>query len=224
MATVYITKELKQRTNSVIKSMCKREINNDFPLYNASKQVEATHLYHLGCWGKEHVHLINVIPKDWLRNEKAVTITVRGTDEVGMETSLRQEFESKNSVFYGRPSTDYWNRSDSSLLLEDIRAMPEDTPGRAEILERWSNEMMVRQIEARWNKISMDIAEFLDKCKSLNEALKLFPTLRMYIDSEDLERVDRKVERASQRKKLVEEVDVEGITAAAIAAKLSASV
>lgn len=223
MATVYITDELKRRTKNKINKMRMQEINNDVPGYDMSKPVAATELYHLGCWGKDHVHLINMIPKDWLRVEKAAHITVTGTDENGKDVTFNQCFDAPNPVFYGRPSTDYWNRVDAKLSMEVIHEMPEETLGRKEILERWENEAIVRGINARWQKIEDDIIEFFDKCKSLNEAVKLFPTSRMYIHHEDLERLDRKVERPSQRRKLVEEVDTDALTAAAIAAKLMAA-
>jgi hypothetical protein len=45
----------------------------------------------------------------------------------------------------------------------------------------------------------------------------------MYIHSEDIERLERKLERPTQRAKIVEDVDTEGLTAAAIAAKLAAA-
>jgi hypothetical protein len=223
VATVYITDELKRRTSNMISKMCLQEINNDVPGYSDTKQVEATQLYHMGCWGKDHVHLLNVIPKDWLRVDKSCHITVRGEDENGVEVGFSQSFDASSPVFYIRPSIDYWNRSDCKLSLNDVRAMPEDTPGRAEILQRWENEMIVRSINERWSKVTKDVTEFLDKCKSLNEAVKLFPTVRMYIHPQDLERLDRKVERPSQRRKLVEEIDADGLTAAAIAAKLMAA-
>jgi hypothetical protein len=76
-------------------------------------------------------------------------------------------------------------------------------------------------LNARWKKVSEDISEFLEKCKSLNEAVKLFPGVRMYISAEDAERLDRKVERAAQRKAIVHSYDTEGLIAAAIAAKLA---
>lgn len=223
MATVYITQELKQRTKDVINKMCKREISSDVPNYDATQQVEATQLYHMGCWGKDNMHLLNVIPKDWLRVETTATIRVTGQDDNGNEISFGQSFESKSRAFYGRPSTDYWNRAECMLTIAQIREMPEETLGRAELLRRWENEIVVRDIKARWSKVSDDITGFLDKCKSLNEAVKLFPTIRMYLHGDDIERLDRKVERPSQRKKLVEDVDTDGLTAAAIAAKLMAS-
>jgi ribosomal protein L35AE/L33A len=83
--------------------------------------------------------------------------------------------------------------------------------------------MIALDIDARWAKIETDIVEFLNKCKSLNEAAKLVPNVVMYIHSDDMERLNRKVERQSQRKAIVQSVDTEGLTAAAIAAKLSAA-
>jgi hypothetical protein len=49
--------------------------------------------------------------------------------------------------------------------------------------------------------------------------MKLLPTLRMYVAPEDIERLEKKVERAPRRE-LVLDVDAEGITAAAVAARL----
>jgi hypothetical protein len=124
---------------------------------------------------------------------------------------------------YQRPKDNYYNRPDSELAVDQVRAFPEETPGRAELLQRWGDALIEMAINARWAKIETDITEFLDKCKSLNEAVKLFPGVRMYIHREDIERLDRKLERPTQRAKIVEDVDTEGLTAAAIAAKLAAA-
>jgi D-arabinose 5-phosphate isomerase GutQ len=45
----------------------------------------------------------------------------------------------------------------------------------------------------------------------------------MYIDRDDIQRLERKLERPSQRKVIVQGVDTDGLTAAAIAAKLSSA-
>jgi hypothetical protein len=62
---------------------------------------------------------------------------------------------------------------------------------------------------------------FLGKCKSLNEALKLWPGVKMYIPREYIERVERKVERKVREKEILEDTPVDTLTAAAIAARLS---
>jgi predicted DNA binding CopG/RHH family protein len=219
MATVYITQELKNRIKDEIDKMRRQEINNDFPGYDKTHDMEATHIYHLGSWGKEHLHLVQSIPKEWLRCDKSVNIRI----DVPDNRTFSIGFSAPSEIFYGRPSTDYWSRAQSALTLDAVQELPEGTAGRAEIIQRWEDEQAVRDINSRWEKIKDDIMDFLDKCKSLNEAVKLLPSIRMYVRTDDLERLDRKVERPSQRKAIVADVDVEGITAAAIAAKLSAA-
>ena len=219
MATVYITQELKNRIKDKIDKMRRQEISNDLPNHGKSYELDATHIYHLGSWGKDHLHLLPSVPKEWLRCDKTVNIRI----DTENDRSFTVEFFSKSEIFYNRPATDYWSRSQSRLTLAAVQELPEGTVGRAEILQRWGDEQVLQGINSRWEKIKDDIMDFLDKCKSLNEAVKLLPSMRMYIHTDDLERLDRKVERPSQRKAIVLDVDVEGITAAAIAAKLSAA-
>ena len=226
MATVYVTKELKDRVRNNINTMRVAEINSDLPGYDREHLIDASHIYHLGCWGKEHMHLLNVTPKDWLACNESVNTHVAAPhiDANGNSGELvfSVKFRNKDS-FYCRPSTDYWNRVHSRVTLEEVTALPEETLGRAEILQRYEDEKVLIGINSRWETVQTNIMEFLDKCKSLNEAVKLFPTITMYLHQDDISRLNRKVERTAQRRAIVAEVDVEGITAAAIAAKLTAS-
>jgi hypothetical protein len=220
MATVGISKELINRVETKINGMRKAERSSDLPDIDKNYSIDASKLYNIGCWGVDHVHLLESIPKDWLTKSGDASITIHGwTDEaVQLKTSVRF---TGMTFAYQRPRDNYYNRADSELTLDQVRAFPEETPGRAELLQRWDDAVIEKAIDARWNKVKTDITEFLGKCKSLNEAVKLFPGVRMYIHYEDLERLDRKAERPTQRAKIVEEVDTEGLTAAAIAAKLA---
>jgi hypothetical protein len=222
MATVGITKELINRVKTKINGMRKAERANDLPDIDKNYSIDASKLYNIGCWGVDHVHLLESIPKDWLSKSGDASITIHGwTDElVQLKTSVRFT----GMMFaYQRPRDNYYNRADSELSLDQVRAFPEETPGRAELLQRWDDAVIEKAIDARWAKVETDITEFLNKCKSLNEAVKLFPGVRMYIHYEDIERLERKLERPTQRAKIVEDVDTEGLTAAAIAAKLAAA-
>jgi hypothetical protein len=222
MATVGISRDLINRVETKINNMRKAERANDLPDIDKSYSIDASKLYNIGCWGADHVHLIESIPKDWLSKSVEASITIHGwTDEaVQLKTSVRF---TGMTFAYQRPRDNYYNRQDSELTLDEVRSFPEETPGRAELLQRWDDAIIERAINARWGKVNTDITEFLNKCKSLNEAVKLFPGVRMYIHSDDIERLDRKLERPTQRAKIVEDVDTEGLTAAAIAAKLAAS-
>lgn len=221
MATVYITKELKARVSKAILQKNKREIANDLRGHDLTRRADAHYIYHLGCWGAKHMHLVNAIPEDWLRREKGVTVTVNYVEN-DKSLGFNIGFES-DKFFSARPSTDYWSRVVCSIDLDTVLALPEETIGRAEIIERWEQDKVLRGINSRWAKIETDIMAFLDKCRSLNEAVKLLPNITMYLADEDIERLNRKVERTAQRKAIVADVDVESITAAAIADKLSAA-
>lgn len=220
MATVYITAELISRVKSKISNMHTAERKSDLPDIDKNINADASQIFNIGCWGAEHVHLINVIPKDWLVEVKDGNVSVKGLMEDGSELKAEARFCGMFSARQ-RPSHDYWNRSASELTIDQVRELAPDTVGRTELLQRWEDTLIARDIAARWAKVEKDITEFLKKCKSLNEAVKLFPNVRMYLHHDDIERLERKVERASQRKAIVEAVDTEGLTAAAIAAKLS---
>lgn len=58
-------------------------------------------------------------------------------------------------------------------------------------------DIMVARDECnqRWAAVETQVMTFIDNCKSLNEAVKLWPDLRRYIDDEYIERLDKKVER-----------------------------
>jgi hypothetical protein len=222
MATVGITKELINRVKTKINGMRKAERANDLPDIDKNYSIDASTLYNIGCWGADNVHLLESIPKDWLSKSPDANVTIHGwTDEaVHLKTSVRFN----GMMFaYQRPRDNHYNRADSELSLDQVRAFPEETPGRAELLQRWGDAVIEKAIDDRWAKVEADITEFLNKCKTLNEAVKLFPGVRMYIHYEDIERLDRKLERPTQRAKIVEDMDTEGLTAAAIAAKLAAA-
>jgi hypothetical protein len=220
MATVYITQELINRVKTRINGMRRAERNSDVPNIDKNALVDASQLFNIGCWGEKYVHLVSQIPKDWLAKMDDATISVKGVLDDGRHMSTGVRFNGMKSA-YARPKDSYYAKTDSELTLDFVRALPEETVGRAELLQRWEESIIALDIDARWEKVETNIVEFLKKCKSLNEAVKLFPNVTMYLHYEDMERLNRKIERQSQRKAIVEAVDTEGLTAAAIAAKLA---
>ena len=92
--------------------------------------------------------------------------------------------------------------------------------GAKEILAKAEQGAELEQISNKWNKTEEQVMLFLGKCKSLNEAIKLWPQVALYIDEEDMERFNRKVERKA-REDVLEGIDTDELTAHAIAAKLA---
>jgi hypothetical protein len=222
MATVYITQELINRVKQRINGMRRAERNSDVPNIDKNVVVDASHLFNLGCWNEKYVHLINQIPKEWLAKMDDGNVSICGVLDDGRNLTTSVRFQGMKSA-YSRPKDIYYSKTDSELSLGFVRNLPEDTVGRAELLQRWEESIIALDIDTKWAKVEVDITEFLKKCKSLNEAVKLFPNVTMYTHHEDMERLNRKVERTAQRKAIVEEVDTDGLTAAAIAAKLAAA-
>ena len=52
-----------------------------------------------------------------------------------------------------------------------------------------------KEIAARWAAVQTQVSGFLNACKSLNEALKLWPDLRRYVGAEYLAKVAEKAEK-----------------------------
>lgn len=221
MATVGITKDLRNRTKGVIENMRRAERRNDLPEIDNNITVDASYIFNLAGWGAENIHLLTQIPKDWLYKTEEASMKLQGSVE-GNVLTTEVRFKGLNSAYY-RPNESYYGRATPGITIDQVRALPEETIGRAELLKRWEDTLVAADMDARWEKIKTDIDEFLDKCKSLNEAVKLFPGVRMYIHREDIERLERKLERPTQRAKIIEDVDTERLTAAAIAAKLAAA-
>ena len=225
MAYVAITKELINRVEGMIKVMRNNEVNSTCPELNKDYNIDASHIYNLSTWGAEHVHLMDAIPKDWLAKQDNSYITVVGelrVEDLVLNIKKQLRFNGM-TMAYARPSKDYWNRTSGEIHIDALRSMHELIPGRTECIERFMDACTEAEIDAKWNNVKLEIVSFLKKCKSLNEAIKLLPNLRMYLAREDIERLEKKVKRAP-RKELAADLDVGGITAAAVAARLMSSV
>ena len=222
MATVNITKEFKERVEARIRSMHRKELEAELPNLNKPQQVDASYLYHYGCWGKDYMHLVHEIPKDWLAKMSDSHVEIHGKNDDGKDVSCSVRFTGMSA--FQRPKDSYYQHTRSVVQYADLLAMPEVVAGRSEALQAWEENKQVTTIKEKWAKVEKDILEFLNKCKTLNEAVKLFPGVRLYVQHDDLERLDRKVERLSERKKIVAEMATDELTAAAIAAKLMGAI
>lgn len=223
MAYVAITNELINRIEGRIRTMRNNEVASMCPELDKNYQCDASHIYNLSVWEPEHIHLMASIPKDWLNQQKDAYIHVAGPHPTDPELKLVKQIRFSNmSSAYARPSKDYWNRTTGELYIDELRALPDGTTGKDECIRRFEEACTEAEIDAKWAKVTKDIKEFMHKCKSLNEAVKLLPTLRMYLAPEDIARMEKKVERAP-RKELTVGVDADSITAAAVAARLMGS-
>jgi hypothetical protein len=86
--------------------------------------------------------------------------------------------------------------------------------------EYYKNE---KDAKTRWDGVQTQVNQFLNKCKSLNEALKLFPEIAAYIPTELIEKTKEKAGpriKADQAAK-IEGLDKDSLITAAIIARIS---
>ena len=79
-------------------------------------------------------------------------------------------------------------------------------------------------INAKWKAIKEQVKEFLHAAKSLNEALKLWPALALYINDQYINRVNSNTTRSqtvSKAADILASIKTDEITAAAVSVKLT---
>jgi hypothetical protein len=156
-------------------------------------------------------------PKHWFSESDHTNLTVVVPTE-NPDKSKEYDIHFENLVGYQMAPGLRW-RNAGKCTLEYLKSNLH-LAGAEEAVAAVEVEMKIAEIQNKWEGVKTQIREFLEKCRTLNEAVKLYPGLRMYVPKEYLDRVDKKVERAEKVAKL-HGIDTEGLTAAAIAAKLA---
>lgn len=80
------------------------------------------------------------------------------------------------------------------------------------------------ECNARWGTIIGKVKQFLKAAKSLNEAVKLWPDLRRYIDADTLNRLDTKAEKiktSSTAADVLATVDIDAINTSTVLARMA---
>ena len=144
-------------------------------------------------WG-EHLHLRDQMPATWMRTANAGhfhTRHVHPDGQVEVTSSiqcpivgLRLPPGAEIQYNYSRGVRDYhvsvhWD-------FDDVRAVADDANDprhalAARLMDVVRHEQAVRALQHKWDQRLRDLTHFLNKCKSLNEAVKLWPGVRLYV-------------------------------------------
>lgn len=218
MATVYITQQLSSEVSSVIKRMREAEIITNNAEVGKPIELDTSEFLTKAMWGS-HLHLKDQMPEEWLSINSGPTLNVHvPIDEAGNKVVHAITF--RNQKVTNRPNNDRWSEPKIACKKAYLEANAHMS-GVQNVLNYLDRVELNAEIKARWAKVEGDIMAFLGKCKSLNEALKLWPGVKMYIPKDYIERVERKVERKVREKEILDDTPVDTLTAAAIAARLS---
>ena len=210
MAYVAISQSLRQDVRSRINSLKSVELST-VPSNEDKQHVNHITDAHLKqVWGPYH-HLIDVTPSEWkksIRNVELKSVKVFPVDGGTVEIKATRNLEF-NPEISAPPIAD---RYGFSVLVSN------EDPDMAALLEAG---MQRHAVKCKWDKIEKQVSQFLLSCKSLNEGLKLWPDLRVYIPQSYLDRVEIKVarEKSSAAADALKNVDTDLAVSSAVTAR-----
>jgi hypothetical protein len=155
-------------------------------------------------WG-EHLELRTKIPKEW---KSSMRSCYKVAMHKGHELTLTFSF---NRNVDGPPNSGYGYRAPGPIDLSIVQ-------------EHLDAQVERKEIEQKWAKVQEDLEAFLKRCKSLNEALKLWPQIETYMPKEYVAWVHKKREKREKEEsdavEALKSLDTEGLTAAAVVARI----
>ena len=172
-------------------------------------------------WGN-HQHLCAQMPDEWKARPSKITLRVyfnmgEGYGErefaADYQVTALNGFEvprtEQNSGYYG-----HIQKVDEANYL-----IPQ---GAKDLV---AHRKLLVEADKRWEDVSSKVRQFLNASKSLNEALKVWPGLSLYMHKDYLDRVNNKGTPREKTKSSAEElaasIDLDSLTAAAVASKLT---
>jgi hypothetical protein len=206
MAYVAISNNFMYAVRENIRSMRRKEYNS---VPEVDKKLRGDHGTVVAAFWQEHLNLKDVIPKMWKREISSARIKVTmgdGAEHRVFDVNLEPPGEAP------------------PIGVSKMPVFPHDAP---EVKAFVDYDSLQRDIAARWDKVESDLTHFLGKCKSLNEALKLWPQIEMYIPREYMNRVNEKRERTKGNDDAAEALkalDTDHLTTAAVLARMSSGV
>jgi hypothetical protein len=161
-------------------------------------------------WGNHH-HLKNIIPDDWKVYNKEFRANTKFQHD---DVELKSIMHIKTAVGTAAPpkSSGYTTHFD----------VPPTHPIIAEIVQR---DVEYYENNKKWKAIQRQIKDFLNNCKSLNEAVKLWPDVRVYIPESYMKRMlvksERTAEKISKASEFLKQIDTDNALAAAVGARMA---
>jgi hypothetical protein len=212
MAFVGITDQMCHEVRRKIRSMQNAEFDQlgDSPLESIQLAGDEPWLMEKAWQGR--TDLINTLPQDWLRNPEGMVDFNIHCGEVTLGSVRVRSIKFPLPPMYG-----------GNYPTVNITFTEENLPETFNGLKDYRTKRA--EVEERWEKVQKAVRSFLENCKSLNEAVKLWPDLRVYIPQDYIARLDKKSERKAKEESnaaaILASIDTNEIQAAAVIARMS---
>lgn len=218
MAYVAISRQLISDTMDNIRSMSNKELNAlETIQQHAFAGVDDPVAVDL-IWGP-HAHLRTQVPEAWTQRFETVNVRINFVHE---EQERHTTFSLKPAASGERfvvPRMESHGYSSAQYHID------EDHGFAKTVASAWiQRERQATDIRNKWDKVKDQVRQFLESTKSLNEGLKLWPALALYIDNQYIDRVNsgtKQAAKVSRAEEVLASIDTDSITAAAVSAKLT---
>jgi hypothetical protein len=216
MAYVAISNNLISSTqNNIIKMRDKEKAAVTAPPERITVPNKDANL-ELLIWGN-HLHLRDQMPHEWKKTYNRVNCKIQYEWAPEKSTSFEFIFESIDPIEVPQSNENsYYGHT--IVVPETSHLLP---PQARAALE---HQKFCRQTDDKWSAIKEQVSDFLRAAKSLNEALKLWPALSLYISDEYIDRINNNPKRekmASKAEEIMASISIDDLTAAAVASKLT---
>lgn len=156
------------------------------------------------AWG-DPIRLKDQIPDDWLRPHSAVDVHFE------LDTDRLEVVYSGDQIDFP-PTFEQRYAPDVTFNVEDLE------PELVEKIKRYFT--LQKDTIERYAKTEHEVEKLLDRCKSLNEAVIVFPDLRYFLTEDIKRRLDAKRKEEEERDKRLEGIDTALITSAIVVEQL----
>lgn len=217
MATVRNSIELRSAVRDKIMAMCNAQVERDAGNEPGDIAIDPYDPRILQAIFGEQWRKMVECPSDWFltRTGIGVNIKVKNAQGENIRICYRNFISSKPNVSLRAPA----GRSCPTVVIstpEDFERWPEAAKHRDYWLAR-------NAIEAEWRKVRNQVQSFLSQFATLNQAVKAWEGVRLYIPQNFLDRLDAKVERTKSEinaEQAVANIDMSKLTAMAMEARL----
>lgn len=159
-------------------------------------------------WG-EHLQLRDQLPKEWKGS----------TGQIGVDFKKDIAGASKHcfTIDLNPPAV-----TPPNYRSYDDHYVDPEHPDFKPFVEVYTKH---KEVDQRWNEVRKQVIEYLKKCKSLNEAFKLWPQVMMYIPKNYAAKLDEKKTRTASGDNgaatFLEKMNTDQLTAAAVIARMA---
>lgn len=210
MAYVAISNQLMDEVRSKINRMKEAEVNSIPAVMDNLSFNSIPHDYEQLVWG-EHYHLKDAIPSSWKRS----------VSELCGYTEYEHNGRTIKTRLFIKLGTKVGVPPDQNSYTAHF-PISETHPDVAPVVAR---DKQVDDINTKWNAIHTKLRDFLNNCKSLNEAVKLWPDVRIYIPQSYMDRMlaksERTAEKISKASEFLKQIDTDTAIAAAVGARMA---